>query len=208
MTQIAKTEPLPEPPRQMTFEEFLAWADEDTHAEWVDGEIIFMSPSEDIHQILLKWLIKALDEYVTAHDLGLLLPAPFLMRLASRPSGREPDVLFVAKENLGRNKRTYLDGPADLVIEIVCPDSQTRDRVDKLREYQQAGVREYWLIDPRSQQAEFYQLGTDGSYRSIPIREDGIYHSAVLEGLWLKVSWLWEEPLPPLLSVLKEWGLI
>ena len=37
---------------------------------------------------------------------------------------------------------------------------------------------------------------------------EGIYHSAVLEGLWLKEVWLWQDPLPPLMSVLREWGLV
>jgi hypothetical protein len=101
MTQAARTEPKTDASlaQKMTFEEFLAWADEDTHAEWVDGEIITMSPSENVHVFLLKWLIKALDEYILARDLGTLFFAPYLMRLASRPSGREPNALFLAKEN-------------------------------------------------------------------------------------------------------------
>jgi hypothetical protein len=42
----------------------------------------------------------------------------------------------------------------------------------------------------------------------VPIGADGIYHSAVLEGLWLNVEWLWQEPLPPLMNVLREWRLV
>jgi Uma2 family endonuclease len=69
-------------------------------------------------------------------------------------------------------------------------------------------VREYWLLDYLRRQAEFYQLGSDGIYRLVPIDAEGIYRSAVLDGLWLKVGWLWQEPLPILLSVLKEWELV
>jgi Uma2 family endonuclease len=69
-------------------------------------------------------------------------------------------------------------------------------------------VREYWLLDPLRRQAEFYQLGPDSIYRAVPVAADGIYHSAVLDGLWVKVEWLWQEPLPLLLNVLKEWGLV
>jgi hypothetical protein len=53
-----------------------------------------------------------------------------------------------------------------------------------------------------------YHLGPDGIYRLAPVGGDGIYHSAVLDGLWLEVEWLWQEPLPLLLSVLKEWELV
>ena len=105
-------------------------------------------------------------------------------------------------------KSTYLDGPADLVVEVITPDSRARDRGEKFYEYEQGGVREYWLIDPLRKQAEFYQPGADGIYRLVPVGENSVYCSAVLNGLWLKVDWLWQDPLPPLLSVLKEWRLV
>jgi hypothetical protein len=57
-------------------------------------------------------------------------------------------------------------------------------------------------------QAEFYRLGDDGIYQLVTAGEDGIFRSAVLNGLTLKVDWLWQEPLPLLLTVLKEWGLV
>ena len=64
------------------------------------------------------------------------------------------------------------------------------------------------MFDPIRKQAEFYRLGPDGIYTPVAVDEDGIFRSEVLEGLWLKVDWLWQEPLPPLMSVLKEWGLV
>ena len=146
--------------------------------------------------------------FVEAHQLGLVLSAPFQMRLATRPSGREPDLLFVSSDRLDRLKEMYLDGPADLAVEVVSADSQTRDRVDKFYEYEQGGVREYWLIDPARQEAEFYLLGDDNVYHPTAVGADSEFHSAVLQGLRLKVEWLWQEPLPPLLTVLKEWGII
>ncbi len=125
----------------------------------------------------------------------------------SLPS-RAPDILFVANENLARLRNTYLDGPADLAVEIVSPDDPDRDYVDKFQEYQTGGVREYWIIDPQRQEAHFYQLGQDNLYQEITVGDDGIYRSAVLPGLWLRVAWLWQEPLPDVLAVLREWKLI
>src|SRR5919199_5503023 len=86
------------PPARMTWEEFVAWCDEDTWAEWVDGEVIVLSPASIAHQELMTFLIFLLRLFVTTHGLGRLLSAPTLMRLPSRPSGREPDLLFVANE--------------------------------------------------------------------------------------------------------------
>ena len=69
-------------------------------------------------------------------------------------------------------------------------------------------MREYWLIDPDRKQAEFYSLAADGIYRPVPLAEGQVFRSPVLEGLWLNVEWLWQEPLPLLMAVLKEWKLV
>ena len=206
-TQTPTPSVTPTPPPRMTYEEFLEWGD-GMNAEWVDGEVILMSPPSLAHQRILSFLAALFQHFVEANDLGEVLFAPFQMRLRKRPSGREPDVLFVARDRLDKLQSAYLDGPADLAVEIISPDSRTRDRVEKYREYEQAGVREYWLIDPARELADFYQLNADGIYCQVIIADDGIFRSKVIEGLWLKVDWLWQDPLPTLMSVLKEWGLV
>lgn len=212
MAQEIKTESgaalgTPSSPAKMTYEEFLVWADS-THAEWVDGEVIAMSPPSEKHQNLSGFLTALLRHFVEAKQLGAILCAPFQMKLTTRPAGREPDLLFIAEEHLDRLKNTYLDGPADMAVEIISPESRAHDRGEKFYEYEQAGVREYWLIDPVRKQAEFYRLGDDDIYQPVTVGEDGIFRSAVLSGLMLKVDWLWQEPLPMLMTVLKEWGLV
>jgi len=196
------------PPGKMTYEEFLAWADEDTWAEWVNGEVVILTPASNRHQMLVGFLINLLQHFVEAHQQGVVLSAPFQMKIGPDLPGREPDILFIAREHLDRLKSTYLEGPADLVVEVISRDSRARDRGEKFYEYEQGGVREYWLLDYLRRQAEFYQLWPDGIYRAVPVGADGIYRSAVLDGLWLKVEWLWQEPLPLLLGVLREWGLV
>lgn len=195
-------------PAKITYEEFLARADEDSPAEWVDGEVILMSSASQRHQLITSFLTSLLQHFAEVNQSGVVLSAPFQMKLEVRPSGREPDVLFVSADNLGRLKDMYLDGPADLVVEVISAESRARDRGDKFYEYEQGGVREYWLIDPIRKQAEFYLLGDDNLYHPASIGEDDKFHSIVLRGLHLKVSWLWQEPLPTLLTVLKEWGIV
>jgi Uma2 family endonuclease len=207
-TEPFKTPGKAAPPAKMTYEEFLAWADEDTWAEWVNGEVIIMSPASKRHQDLVTVLAALLRFFVDAHQLGIVLTAPFQMKIGPDLPGREPDILFISREHFDRFRDIYLDGPADLVVEIISRDSRVRDRGDKFYEYEQGGVREYWLLDYLRRQAEFYQLGADGIYRPMPVGQDGIYRSVVLEGLWLKVEWLWQEPLPSLMSVLREWQMI
>jgi Uma2 family endonuclease len=110
-------------------------------------------------------------------------------------NGREPDVMFVRSENLGRLHETYLDGPADLVIEIVSSESVGRDRGDKFYEYAEGGVPEYWLIDPQRQRVDFYRL-VEGEYIPLLTGKEGKYESQVIPGFWLYVEWLWQDPLP------------
>jgi len=212
MAQELKTQtptpPVTSPPPRMTFEEFLEWSDEQTFAEWVDGEVIVMSPVSVTHQDIADFLAALLRLFAEAKGLGRVLTAPFLMKLDIRPSGREPDIVFITSDRTDRLKRVFLDGPADIAVEVISPDTRARDRGDKYYEYEQAGVREYWLIDPARKQAEFYRLGSNGIYSAAAIVNDGLFHSKVIEGLWLKVDWLWQDPLPTLMSVLKEWGLV
>ena len=191
----------PAEPPKMSYEEFLDWADEDTLAEWVDGEVVMYSPASRQHQTIVGFLMGVLHSFAELRDLGVVLSAPFQMKLEH---GREPDLLFVARENLGRLRETYLDGPADLVVEVISPDSVARDRGEKFYEYAQGGVPEYWLIDPDVKWAEFYRLGADGRYRTAFAGAEGEYHSHTLPGFWLRVEWLWQEPLLAVEDVLLE----
>lgn len=182
-----------------TFESFIEWVDEDTSAEWVEGEVTFMSPSSLRHQLIAGFLYKMIGTFVEHHQLGTTLNAPFKMKIPGY--GAEPDVLVVLTENEARLRKTFLDGPADLVVEVISPESVERDRVKKFDDYQTAGIAEYWLIDPEHRTAEFYQL-LDGRYEMAATPDD-IYTSRVLPGLRLPLEWLRRNLLPPLLEVLR-----
>jgi Uma2 family endonuclease len=196
------------PQGKISFEDFLAWADEDTHAEWEDGEVILTSPASRQHQDLSDWLTTILRIYVRKRNLGWTSSAPFLVLLQITQQGREPDFVFLKTENLSRLTETYLAGPPDLAVEIVSPDSVSRDRGRKFVEYESEGIPEYWLIDPIRRQAEFYHLGDDAHYHlSLPDAE-GIYHSLSVAGFWLNVDWLWQEPLPDELEILSQLGIL
>lgn len=189
---------------RLSYEEFVARVDEGAHAEWADGEaIIFMSPKEQ-HQALSNLLSTLITLFVEWFRLGIVRTAAYEMRVAPDGPVREPDILFVARDHLDRVTADGLVGPADLVIEIVSEESVRRDRADKFYEYQEAGIPEYWLFDPRPrrQRADFYQLDEQGQYEAIPLDSEGRFHSAVLPGFWLKPAWLRDEQLPTALELL------
>ena len=191
-------------PPLVSWEAFMAWREGAIQAEWVDGEIIEMAPASAEHQRLGGFLHAFLRRFIENHGLGEIFYAPFQMRLPSRPSGREPDLLFVDASHADRIKDTFLDGPADLVVEIVSPESQMRDRREKFLEYQEARIPEYWLLDAPRRAALFYVLGRDGFYHEVPVGADGIYTSTVLPRLRLRVSWLWRTRLPTIDEALAD----
>ncbi len=174
----------------MTYEQWLDWAGESTQSEWVDGEAIVFMPPKTVHALVAAFLVNLIGTYADLFEYGIVIPAPFEMRLAR--SAREPDVLFVTRAHLDRLTPERLLGPADLVVELVSDDSAGRDRVAKLGEYEAAGVPEYWIFDPRPrrQTAEFFLLAADGRYRPASLDTDGRYHSSALPGFWLRPDWL------------------
>jgi Uma2 family endonuclease len=189
----------------MSYEEYLAWAGEDVHAEWVNGEVIVQKPPKEPHQRVVAFLLQLMGLFIQLFRLGELLPAPFEMRAVPDGPARQPDLLFVAREHLDRLSAERLTGPADLVVEVISDDSVARDRADKFYEYQDAGVREYWILDsrPGRERADFYVLDDKGRYRPVPIDPNGRYHSTVLPGLWLEVDWVLAEP-PDVLQALAQ----
>lgn len=206
-TSVAPMPDIPKtlPPEPVSFEAFLEWMDEDTHAEWVDGQIVMTSPASAVHESIRDFLLSVMGMSIETCRTGWLCGG-FLMKLDVRPSGREPDILFLTNEHLDRLGTTYIAGPADLAVEIVSPESDARDRGEKFVEYEAAGIPEYLLLDPIRQEAIFYQLGMDGRYHPGPIDTAGVYHSQVLKGFWLNVAWLWQQPMPNVPAIAMQIG--
>lgn len=189
-----------------TFEEYLEQSSDTRQCEWVDGEIITMPGASFEHQDLSGFLSSIMRAFVLQKELGVVLYSPFAMKLELQRRGREPDILFVSKEKTHLIKKNYLDGAADLVVEIISPESVGRDRGEKFVEYEAAKIKEYWLIDPTRRQAEFYHLNDEGIYRLADVSED-VFRSEVLPEFFLRVEWLWEKNLSTL-DALKELKLI
>jgi Uma2 family endonuclease len=196
------------PNDKISYRKFLEWNGEEGWFEWVDGEVFEMRNPSLTHQDISDFLTAILRFFVEAKKLGRVISAPFPIRFDFRPSGRQPDIMFVSNENLHRLENQYVDGTADLIVEIVSPESYNRDTNDKFLEYEQAGVREYWIIDYGRRTANFYGFDEAGKYKLLPLPPDGKFESRVLDGLYIKTDWLWRENLPGLAEVLKEWDLV
>ncbi len=178
---------------RMSYEEYLALPEEGI-VEWVNGEIIRHLPATASHQDIVGLLFALIRDFIRVLGIGRVFVAPFEVKLWPGGPAREPDILFIGQDRLsGLSDRRFEGGPT-LVVEIVSPGSATIDRVDKFREYERAGVGEYWIIDPRhqKQQADFYVRDDQGLFTPIDISDEGIYAATLLPGFRLQIAWLWQ----------------
>lgn len=182
----------------MSYDEFIAWDEEGIHAEWVDGEVLVFMPPNVKHQAVSIFFSALLFAFVRAFKLGEVLTAPVEMRARRDGAAREPDIVFVAAGHRDRLTGQRLVGPADLVVEIVSGESVGRDRGDKFYEYEEAGIPEYLILDPRAgkERVDFYRLTDEGKYLAVLPDGEGRYHSSVLPGFWFEPAWLWQDPTP------------
>jgi Uma2 family endonuclease len=86
----------------MSYAQFLEFCDEDVHAEWEDGETIIFMPPGSRHQDVVTFLVTLLRTFTEFFRLGTVLTAPFEMKASPQSNAREPDILFVAQNNMAR----------------------------------------------------------------------------------------------------------
>jgi len=208
MPVTATKESTTTPPLRFASEdEFEAWCDEDTRAEYVDGEVIIMTPESIAHARQETWLGTLLELFVSKSGLGSVISTGMTQVRLRSGLRRNPDVIFVEKSKSHRMRATYIDGAPDLVVEFVSPDSAIRDWHEKYIEYEAAGVREYWIVDREQEKVAAYSLGEDRRYHPIALEDDKL-HSQVLPGFWIKREWFWRAPGFDTYEMAKEIGII
>jgi len=154
--------------------------------ELSEGRLIIPPSPTSLHQRACAQLTVLLGSYVRLHKAGEFVAAPMDTRLW-KGKIRQPDIEFMSNEHLGRIK-SALWGVPDLVMEVFSEGTITTDKEDKFQEYEKAGIREYWIVDPSEQTIEIYTL-ENGTYELF-----GKWHigetakSKLLDGLEVSVE--------------------
>jgi Uma2 family endonuclease len=133
---------------QWNEEEYFA-LDTNKLVEFSDGFLEFLPMPTIFHQLILQFLYRELESYVSAKNLGTVVIAGYKVRLRSRKY-REPDILFIKAEHQSGIKKQYCE-KADLVIEVVSDENRSHDIERKRAEYARAGIPEYWIVDPHDE---------------------------------------------------------
>ena len=163
-----------------TYDDLLAMPDDGNRYELIFGEIVMTASPKRKHQFALFQLGKLLDAYARDHRLGEVYIAPYDVKLSVH-NVVEPDILFVRRSRLNILTEDFVDGPPDLVVEVLSPTNRAHDLVKKATLYADFGIPEYWIVDPVTDVITVHVLEA-GHYRPLPNRP-GIAESLVLAGL-------------------------
>ena len=132
-------------------------------AELIDGQLYDMAPPSRMHQKLISQFMLVLGQYIRDHHGTCeVYPAPFAVNLdAEDKDWVEPDISVIC--DTSKLDDRGCNGAPDLVVEVVSPSSRRIDYSTKNALYSEAGVREYWIVDPEKEQTTVYRYEDDAA---------------------------------------------
>lgn len=194
---------------RLTEAQFMDLAPEKPKAELIDGVMIMSSPATVKRETAQGFLFTILKVFVESKKLGVVLGPNAPVHLA--PSQIfSPDVMFISNARLSMVNEKEVHGAPDFVAEFLSASTARYDRGRKREVYEEAGVRELWLIDPYGPVGcRFYQRRDE---RFVEVDAlGGVINSVAVPGFFLKLNWLWpEDDSGPVssLDALRELGAI
>lgn len=178
-------------PAELTLD---AWADlDDEPGEFVDGRLVEEEVPSYLHEITVASLIRLLDTWASARG-GWVFGSEAKLGMRELRRGRKPDVsMYLRGSRRPAARSSMSECPPDVAIEVLSPQPRDarRDRVEKLGEYAQFGVRFYWLIDPEERVLQILELNESGRYAIALTASEGTHEVPGCEGLTLDLDALW-----------------
>ncbi len=121
----------------------------------IDGNLVMTSAPNTEHQRIIGKLHILLHQFLGDREEVLLSPIDVFL---DKKNIYQPDIVFVTGENSHLISERGLEGPPDLVIEVISPSNSFVDRYTKKKAYFKFGVKEYWIVDPANKSLEIYLL--------------------------------------------------
>lgn len=175
---------------EWTYEDYLRLPEDGNRYEVIRGVLYVTAAPVPRHQFAVLKLGRFFDELVSDNDLGVVLAAPTDVRLPSRIADPvQPDVVVLLKGNEPQWEMSYYQGVPDLIAEVLSPRTRRRDRTIKMDAYRDAGVPEYWLVDPDARTVVVYVLRPGTGYTELCRGGEGeAVASSVIPGFRLEVA--------------------
>ncbi len=159
---------------------------EDQRAELIDGQLYAMAPPYRIHQELVGELYAVIHHYIKSKDGSCkVYPAPFAVNLtANDKTWVEPDISVICDK--GKLSDRGCEGAPDWIIEVVSPGTEHTDCGIKLFKYRSAGVKEYWIVNPRLRTVSVYDFENDEKHRQYSFDDE--ISVCIYEDLVIRIS--------------------
>jgi Uma2 family endonuclease len=157
---------------KLTYDDFVLFPDDGKRHELIDGEH-YVTPSPNLgHQRILGKLYLVIGNYLVANPIGEVFFAP-LDVVMSQYDVVEPDLLYVSGERAAAVLvPEHVRGVPDLIVEIASTGTRKRDQTIKRALYERMGVREYWIVDPKSEVVHVYRRGDAGFGPAAALRRE------------------------------------
>jgi Uma2 family endonuclease len=164
---------------KLTYADYLRFPDDGLRHEIIDGEHYVTPSPATRHQRISRNLLHLIQTYLDTHPIGELFAAPF-DALLSDFDIVVPDLLYLSNERARFLTSKNLQGPPDLVIEILSPSTRSRDRQLKHDLYERVGVQEYWVVDPEQDRVEIFRRHTGLFGESLAVPRTGAITTPLL----------------------------
>jgi Uma2 family endonuclease len=161
--------------------------DDGNRYEVIDGELYVTPPPLVLHQHASSELHGPVWRYLKDHPVGIIFAAPIGVILDAG-GGVQPDLVYVANEHRAIIGERGIEGSPDLVVEILSPSTQSRDRGIKFRRYAAAGVAHYWIVDPHTRTLEAYRLGETGYGQPASYGPGTVFEPDLFPGLSIEID--------------------
>ncbi|MBI3189603.1 MAG: Uma2 family endonuclease [Ignavibacteriales bacterium] len=145
---------------KLTYTDILSLGESNRPMELYDGEFVMAALPIPLHQFISANIIALLRGYVHKRKTGKVFTSVDVY--LSEVTVLQPDVCYLSNERSWINDGKKFKGAPDLVVEIISPSTEERDRTFKFREYAKHGAKEYWIVSPHKQEIEVYQNSERG----------------------------------------------
>lgn len=147
---------------KLTYHDYLLLPDDGKRYEILDGDLLMTPSPVPRHQLVVGRFLHHIMTYLETHPIGTVFTAPCDVVL-SETDIVEPDLIVVLTNGRARITEKNVQGPPDVVMEVLSPSTAARDRDLKRKRYERFEVQEYWLVDPDQNSLEMLAL-QDGTY--------------------------------------------
>ena len=159
---------------------------EDKRHELIEGDLLMAPAPTILHETVRMNIVRRLFDVLEKKIVGKIFLAPCDVVL-SEEDVVQPDIFFISRAREGIITEKNIQGAPNLVVEIISPGTEERDRIVKRKLYYKYGVQEYWIVDPKARTVEVMESGKKGLETIRVYPENATLTSRCLKGLSLKV---------------------